>query len=304
MIRSLAAVLLVLTLHARGQEIVLHEWGVVLYGSGTAVAAGAPPGEGIMPVLVDAPVIAFHGSGFSGDVFVCSFGDVFSVYPMPDSTGGLFGIDGLGSTLWWSDVTVSPPVVDVPVTDRRGSDDALIPGFGWAAGMWRSPEACWIERPSDGFRDKFLYYEVDLAEIGLPIPLEGRAPEGFPPEDLVTDMLVFTRCADGGVSCSRTCMTDSEAADESVPAPADDKSCETVMQAMRYWAGDLLAGDEIDAMWATWEPYVYRGDWQGDSLAVFPMPRRLVACISGIGVFTSPQVPVVIDRFFLGMLPL
>jgi hypothetical protein len=302
MILSALAVAVLLSVPADDDTIRVHEWGVVLYSGDSTLAAGSPGYDPFSAVCVDAPVVYFHGAAFTGDVTVCSLGDIFSVYPGPDAAGGLLlgDLGGLGSAVRWEDLTADPGSA-VDRLSRLSDDGLLIPGFGWAMDYWRVPEASWLTRRSDSFRDRFLYYEVELTGVGFPLPLEGYAPAGTPGEEIAHEVLVFSRNGNGAVTLLPGAVMDVVPADESMPLDMPWQSMPEAFDTIRGWAGGLLTGEEIQALWATWEPYLLYGDWQGDSLLVFPVPQPLIQRISTIIVTPDQDLPVMISRFFLGM---
>lgn len=300
----LLAACLVSSISPGGDVISVHEWGVVLYSSGATTALGMPASSPYGEITVDAPVLYFHGPAFTGDVTVCSLGRIFAAYPEPDVAGGPMtdlGGRGLGSMIRWSGLSISPqPSDDMPAGDDRSD---ILPRFGWAMSLWRAPEASWIAREKDSFQDGFLYYEVDLSEVGFPVPLDGFCAADAPDDERVTgDLLVFHRLDDGTVACTLESADGLLFSDESVPSPSADRSCEAAFDSVRQWADPFLTEAETRAMWATWEPYILYGDWQGRSLAVFPLPQPLVERISAIIVTPGSGEEVTQCRFFLGML--
>lgn len=303
MLACLAAAALLGSATPVTDPVIVHEWGVVVYSAGTTRATGSPAADPLGAICADAPVLYFHGAPFTGDVAVCSLGEIFSTYPEPDQAGGLLlRQGGLGSAARWEDLSVRPLDDGEPAADRAGMADITIPGFGWATGLWRAPQALWILRESDRFRDRFLYYEVDLTDVGFPVPLPAYAPADAPDEDLFRgEVLVFRHLDDGTVDCTLESVTDLDEMDRTRIAVLDDKSCETAAATVRRWADGLLGEDEIQAMWATWEPFVLHGDWGGGTLVVFPMPGSLVERISTIVVTPDSGAPVECSRFFLGM---
>jgi len=284
---------------AGGDAIAVHEWGVVLYGSDDAVAVGAPAVDPLGAICVDAPVLTFHGAPFTGDVAVCSLGEITAVYPDPDGAGGAISgiLGGLGSCVRWEGLSVGP---GMPSDADRWAGPPVA-GFDWAVGLWRVPGVSRVSRSRDAFEDAFLYYEVEFGEDGLPVPLEGLAPAGTPPEELSGDVLVFRR-RDGWVTADfESPAADRRAVDESLPTDVQTGGAGGALQTVRAWADGLLTEEELGAMWGTWEPYILYGDWQGDSLLVFPLPQPLIERISTIVVTPDVDLPVTISRFFLGM---
>lgn len=302
-----AAVLACLAAAVPAQEAIdLHEWGVVLY-SGDSIralcSAGAP---WLAPVSVDAPVLYFHGARFTGGVTVGSLGRISDCYPEPDERGGpLWNGGGLGSMIRWEGIEILSPAGDVlPVDDRTGLADISIPGFDWALDLWRIEGSNLVTRPSDGFSDCFLYYEVDFTDTGFPIPLHGFEEPGTPSGETASECLEFRRLDNGVIACvAKTCGADQSSSDESLPLPEADKSCEAAFETVRGWASGILTDEEVRAMWATWEPWIYHGDWRGRCLLVFPVPQPVVEKIGFIRVENDQGLPVEQHRFFLGMLP-
>lgn len=285
------------------ESVMVHEWGVVRYDGGTVLATSSPGWSQYGSVCVDAPVIMFHGAPFAGDVTVCSTGRITSIYPEPDVTGGpMLGLDGagLGSMARWEGLSVSPSSADdLPVDRNRASSLE----FQWAMEGWRLPGSSTVLRARDSFSDSFLYYEVDFSGQGFPVPLESLRPEGTPREELAGEMLLFVRDEHGTVVLSHAGTDGVLAADEAIPVPTDGRMSGDAIETVSRWAGDRLTDEEIRSMWMTWEPYILYGDWQGDTLAVFPIPDPLVERISTIIVSPSGDAPVTISRFFLGLMP-
>ena len=302
MILSALALAVLLRTAVGGDSILVHEWGVVLYSADSTIAAGSPGYDPFGAVCVDAPVVYFHGAAFTGDVTVCSLGDIFSVYPEPDAAGGILlgDLGGLGSAVRWEDLSVDPGT-DVDRISSITADGLMIPGFGWAMDYWRVPESSRITRQRDSFQDRFLYYEVELTGAGFPLPLEGYAQPGTPGTEIAGDVLVFHRGENGLVYLVQGTDKDAMPADETLPLDMPWQSMPEALETIRGWAHGMLTGEEIEALWATWEPYVLYGDWRGDSLLVFAVPQPLIERISTIIVAPDQEIPVMMNRFFLGM---
>lgn len=282
-------------------EIYVHEWGVMSYRGGAAEAAGAPDDSSFHAPRDDcaeAPVIHIWGPEFEGALIVRSPGRIVSAWPEPDECFSLdAGIAGGGSAVRWSGFeTICPYSIQEVPWNPAGS----IPGFGWAADLWRTPECLIVRRQSDGFYDKFLYYEVEFPGRSSPPPLEtgsGTAPL----DSWEGDVLVFSRDAVGGVSLEilpSACLGGLR--EESLP-PGPGFSREEVLEKLSEWAGSLLKPQEIEEMWSTWEPYVAGGDWEGPRLVLFPLPSSHVERISTLELTDDEGRPVYYNRFFLGM---
>ncbi len=289
---------------AAEEPVIVHEWGVVRYAGESAVATGTPGWSPYGSICVDAPVIMFHGAPFTGSVTVCSLGGFTSVYPEPDVSGGPgMGLGaGLGSMIRWEGLSVSSGSVDdIPVDrDRSAAFD-----FYWAMDGWRLPGSSMVSRSSDSFSDSFLYYEVDLSEPGFPVPLAGYCAEGTSAEEIAGEMLLFVRGVDGTITLSLDIPEGLDMfMDESVPLLSDSRVCDDAFGAVSRWAGDRLSPGEVRSMWATWEPYILYGDWEGSTLAVFPIPQPLLERISSLYVYPDGSQEVRVDRFFLGMMPI
>ncbi|MFO7627207.1 MAG: hypothetical protein R6V62_08115, partial [Candidatus Fermentibacteraceae bacterium] len=169
---------LLTVLIAAEPTIALHEWGVVFYDGVTVQATGDPGGlYQVEEAVAYAPVINLYGPEFTGNVSVAALGTIFDMYPEPDVSGGPMMMGGLGSFIRWEGIQA-----------LEGEDDEVfepVPGL-MAAPFWRPADALTLTR-ADGFRDRFLYYEVDLAGTEFPLPLAGSASRGMP---LTTEVLL------------------------------------------------------------------------------------------------------------------
>lgn len=282
-------------------EIYVHEWGLVSYRDGVAEAVGAPDESSFeRPAIdcVEAPVIHIWDPEFDGTLTVRSPGSIVSVWPVPDEQFSLdAGIAGGGSAIQWSGLTtICPYSLQVVPWSQAWS----IPGFGWASDIWRTPECLVVHRQSDGFYDKFLYYEVQFPGRAAPLPLDTGSGNS-PADSWEGDVLVFRKDELGVVSLEIRPSSDLDALqEESMPA-GRDFSREEVIGTLEKWAGSLLKPVEIWEMWSTWEPYVTGGDWEGPRLVLFPLPQSHVERISTLELTDSEGRPVFYSRFFLGM---
>lgn len=266
----------------------LHEWGVVIY-NGASVQALGDPGDlfAVEEAVAYAPVIHLYGPGFTGEVSVAALGTIFDMYPEPDVVGGPgMMLGGLGSFIRWEGIEARQ--------GENGEAFQPVPGL-MAAPLWRPEDALALTR-ADGFRDRFLYYEVDLAGTDFPLPLADYASRGTP---LAAGVLLFHRSAAGMAGYELVQGGDLSIAGATAPFLY---SCSEVRAVLGRWAGNTLSESELDAMWATWEPYVLSGDWDGTSLAVFPLPDQVVELVSTINAKSDQGYPVLVHRFFLGMM--
>lgn len=270
------------------QGITLHEWGVVFYDVGTVQAVGDP---GVLfeveEAVAYAPVLNLYGPAFTGEVSVAALGTIFDMYPEPDVAGGPMMMAGLGSFIRWEGIEA--------VEGENGEVFEPVPGL-MAAPLWRPGDALTLTR-TDGFRDSFLYYEVDLSGTELPLPLAGSANRSTP---LTGEVLLFHRSVVGIAGYELLPQGDLSFAGGTAPFLY---SCSGVRTVLGRWAGNTLSESELDAMWATWEPYVLSGDWDGSSLAVFRLPDEVVDLVSTVNVVSDQGYPVTVSRFFLGVMP-
>lgn len=279
---------LVTILIASDPTIALHEWGVVIYDGVTVQATGDPGGlYQVEEAVAYAPVINLYGPEFTGKVSVAALGAIFDMYPEPDVTGGPgMMLGGLGSFIRWEGIEA-----------REGESSEVfepVPGLV-AASLWRPAEALTLTR-ADGFHDRFLYYEVDLAGTEFPLPLAGSAPRGIP---LTAEVILFHRSVVGIAGYELLPQGDLSMAGGTAPFLYSSSGTRAVLG---RWAGNTISESELDAMWATWEPYVLSGDWDGASLAIFRLPDKVVELVSTVNVVSDQGYPVTVSRFFLGLM--
>jgi hypothetical protein len=275
---------------------VLHEWGVVVYRGPDATAVGSPMLPLSYPddMTAEAPVLYLHGAGFSGDITVVALGAIMNTFPAPDVAAGPGSIlGGLGSFIRWEGIRGVP---ESPAAEAEETLPAEVDGFAWAAPFWRDTEALTLQR-EDGFHDRFLYYEVDLSGTGFPLPLKGMCDSG----ETAGEVLLFHRSEDGVTGFELLPGGDPSMAGRTAPFTCSSGEVRSFLDG---WTRGVLTPGETEALWKTWEPYILEGDWEGASLAVFPLPAEVVERVSTVIVRsdTGEQVPV--RRFFLGMAPM
>jgi len=279
--------------------IEVHEWGVLTWDGQVLTSAGAPAPAVIDPGEMEtgAPVLCFHGDGFTGTVTVSSPGLLDCVYPDPDAdVGPLTGLRGLGSSIGWEISATQEEPAGYP---SCGSGSApLDSDFAWAAPMWREGDALYLTR-SDGFSDRFLYYSGTIRQGAFPPPLEGfavaSAEEDTPEAGMV---LLFTKSGTGGVHFVIAPGGDVTMSDAASPFIY---SCDEVVAILEGWAAGDLTHEEVRALWLTWEDGILYGSWPTGSRAVFVVPDELVERTSSITVEPDRDQPVEIRRFFLGV---
>ncbi|MDM7992543.1 MAG: hypothetical protein QUS11_04460 [Candidatus Fermentibacter sp.] len=278
--------------------IEVHEWGVLTWDGQVLTSAGAPAPAVVDPGEMEtgAPVLCFHGDGFTGTVTVASPGLLDCVYPDPDAAvGPLTGLRGLGSFIGWEISATREEPAGYP---SCGSGSApLDSDFAWAAPTWREGDALYLTR-EDGFSDRFLYYAGTIRQGSFPPPLEGfavaSAGEDTPEADRV---LLFTMEGAGDVYFVIAPGGDVTMADRASPFIY---SCDEVIEILEGWAGGELTHEEVRALWLTWEDEFLNGSWPTGSRAVFVVPDELVERTSTITVEPDGDQPVEIRRFFLG----
>jgi hypothetical protein len=280
----------------------VHEWGVVRFDSAGITAQGVPPGEyssvgpvpfgyGAMPPLVDAPVLFFHGSGFTGDFIVeIPDGRPTEIYPEE-------GMITTGSSVEWRGIEVresSPLCADA--ADRRGLSD-----FVWenSVHLWRGVDANTVILEG-GLQEGFLYYECAMSTLAC-LEYPGLLARGRGLPEGVEGVLMFLRPSG---DLQEMYMVPPQRI--FLPVEVDEVGCygrERVIGILQEWAGTRLNYDEVQVMWDTWEDFVTSGEWSGDALLLFPLPEETVESISTLSLRTDQDIDVTCHRFFLGMAP-
>jgi hypothetical protein len=296
-------------------EVYLHEWGVVMYAEST-VSVMSRPEESLLtpwpagPVCVDAPVIYLYGGEFDFSLTVrIPNGVVTAAWPPPDGAIELdvLPMDQQLSAITWAGMRTCCPYT----TDRSAmeTDEADVPNavVGMYGDLWRNVESLILTRPSDGFMDRFLFYECRLEAGSLPMPLARPGEDETEVIPYEGPVLVFSKLANSpGVGIYTTPARDAWI----VPPPAARMRSLTPGEAygvFHDWAeGDSLSATglkepEILAMWGTWQPFFQSGEWHGTSLIVFPMPLPMLDRISMLELSTPSGYPVQYNRFFLGV---
>lgn len=278
----------------------VHEWGVVLFTSAGSEATGAPGGfygfDPFGPLLVDAPVVWFHGAPFRGTFTVrAGMGFISAAYPQPAE-----GYEGLTpATAVWNILGAVPVPFDeapVPVVPENTP-------FEWAMDSWRDVPCLELYDHEGRPLDRFLYYETAIPD-GIHSRMNTVVDDGvqlaghFSPEGLLI--------ATGPEPAVHT--------HHIVPLPSLSDSRDALrlplsrqgtLDRLCDWAGGNLKSQEIEALWRTWEPFFMERP-EGERWLLFPLPPELVESISSINLeLENPRyTSVEYHRLFLGLVRL
>lgn len=276
----------------------VHEWGVVSFTSFGTEAAGAPGDTyGFDPfgmVCVDAPVVWFHGSPFTGTFTArAGMGFVSAAYPEPTE-----GFEG-----------ATPQVVSWRIGGRNPVpfDEAPAPHvpentpFLWAMDHWRDVPCLDLFDGEGNYLDRFLYYET-LIPDGIQARMntvveDGRQLAGlFSPEGLL-----ITTGEDSQVHVYT--IIPLPVLTDAVRLPLEGAE---VNEKLCDWAGGNLKSQEIEALWNTWEPF-FRERPADERWLLFPLPPETVESISNISLSVDNsyfETTVEYHRLFLGLVRL
>ena len=285
------------------ESVRVHEWGVVQLDNSYLTATGAEwcfldengefqSGE---LLIVDAPVVWFHGPDFTGSFTVDIVdGEATLRYPRP--------LDVIVTSASSPDMALTSEVVqwtdlsfrnEVDAVDRISSlVDSEIENFEWALPFWRDVPALTITREADGWSDNFLYYECSVAQLppNLGKPEEEGCIAGY-----YGPALLFSFENDE-LLAQRANVSDQF--DVSGGYLTDDQIRETLC----HWAGSNLKTEEIAALWSTWEPPIRgRCSFYGQHVLIFPLADHVVESISRLNLVTDQGIFVEYHRLFLGM---
>jgi len=284
--------------------VYVHEWGVVCFEEPDQEVVGVRwepvlfPDEPPYDYGVEAPVVWFHGSSCTGTFTVSTpEGWLTELYPLPDGTEGVFPPDIISEDF--------PPLItsarwSIRLDGPEPSEEEPVPTggslpFEWAMEYWRGVPSKWLYRESDGFVDRFIYYEC-----GLPADFDGLFKreegsivfdEGWSGEGLVL--------ISGEMPGMLSVHLEGEFAMPAISGfhPA---SSDSIRKVVSGWAGGMLKPEEIDALWNTWEGTLFAppGKW-----LLFPLPSDVTERISTIS-FTPDDcwIDVVYERLFLGLI--
>ncbi|MFO7626277.1 MAG: hypothetical protein R6V62_03340 [Candidatus Fermentibacteraceae bacterium] len=276
----------------------VHEWGVVTFTSFGTEAAGAPGDTyGFDPfgmVCVDAPVVWFHGSPFSG-TFTARAGMGFVSVAYPEPSQGFEG--ATPQAVSWRIEGRNPVPFDEAPTPRVPDNTPFL----WAMDHWRDVPCLDLYDGAGNYLDRFLYYET-LIPDGIQARMntvveDGRHLAGlFSPEGLLittgegSEVHVYT-------IIPLPVLTDALR----LPLESTD-----VHEKLCDWAGGNLKSQEIAALWNTWEPF-FRERPSGERWLLFPLPPETVESISSINLSFENRYDIATveyHRLFLGLVRL
>ena len=285
------------------ETVSVHEWGVVQLDDTFLKATGAewcfPDENGEFQsgelMVVDAPVVWFHGPDFTGSFTVDILdGEVTVHYPRQMDTiitsASISNSGQTGEIVRWTDLSFRNAADEIDGV--IAPIDSEIENFGWALPFWRDVPSLTIERELDGWSDNFLYYECTVAK--LPPSLGNKDGEGCI-AGYCGPALLFT-FDDGRLLAQHADVSDR--LDVSGGYLTDDQIQETLCQ----WAGNNLKTQEIASLWNTWEPPV-RGKCSlyGQRVLLFPLADHVVESISRLNLVTDQGFFVEYHRLFLGL---
>lgn len=269
--------------------VYVHEWGVVTFTEESVLLGGDPdmvipdqffPTDQQGDMVVRAPVVYFYGAPFSGSFTVdAGSGSFLETYPVPsvESLPPASGYAEYASSTWR--ITGTSQEEERMTEPEYGSVSCIGPEL---MELWRKPPSMVLEFV-DGSVEKYIYYECSLdpgtGDGWDPVLTDG--PEIRLDPEYQGELLVFVK-EEGGVELT------GGTGDDMIPMLCD-------------WAGGSMKTQELEALWQTWEGWIYDGSWQGDTLFVFPLPGTTVDNITRIRLITDEWMDVEYSRFFLGM---
>ena len=288
------------------ETVRVHEWGVIQMDYSYLEAVGAewcyPDDHGVFHsgelMVVDAPVVWFHGPEFTGKFTVEILnGSMTTRYPEPDH------IEQIHSPLWtvlplervvWEDLTFTAPAPPdgLRADDKRSDTRWDMESFGWAVPWWRLVPSLTITRESDGWSDQFIYYECTTGNRPLSDEAfcRDQGANTYQGPALVFawngDELVFKH-ADVG---------------DAIETSGGYISVDQIEEILCRWAGNNLKSEEIEALWLTWEPVIRgRCSMYGEMVLLYPLSDDVVDSISRLVLETDQGFSVEYYRLFLGL---
>jgi hypothetical protein len=282
-------------------RIQVHEWGVLTLGSTDPVLSSVPGtpspvvatdslGSGGEAGLLRAPVLYFHGPAFSGTVTInTNNGSIFDIYPtVPDA-------DRDHNHCTWTAVFNNMEITEYP--DFHG----MAPGE-WNYDQWREVYALSISS-ANGWNDKFLYYETAPESIDF-LPYS-PAKESLCEEYMNVEAMIIQR-RDEGIFLARCTLGDVVYGSDIQYTELDRD--DAVLGVLFDWSAGILEADEVEALWNTWETwifreYIYEPGFE-NGLLMYRIPDELTEKLSVISVSPDEvEFPVDISRYLLVAMP-
>lgn len=275
--------------------VIIHEWGVITI-SEDMLMESAPELESLLnpwssPSLDDkAPVVYFYGIDFFDAEFTVelSSGHFTELFPYPED----FRSDD--SAITWN-IASGSNMGEYELPSSVLPENRTY--SGWAMDEWRNGAAHVLDF-GNGTMDRFIFYECSIPfDIdNPPYPFtRGRSLDS----SFEGQVLVFSKDENSQIEMM-LCGADGIADSSPVMIPY---SYNTVMETLCEWSNGKMTSDELCDLWITWEDYVLSGEWNGDRLLIFRIPESTINGITTIRLETTQQPDIVINRFYLGMIP-
>jgi len=285
------------------ETVFVHEWGVVSIDEVIPMAQGAQQGyldeHGMLlpyyPMIVDAPVLWFHGPEFTGTLTVEVQNGYFSLLiPLPvsesidDESIPVFS-EGDNYTAVWKDLVFTDAASinsDRPSDRISAPGDSAEDGFEWAMPFWREVPALTVTYEAGNFADRFIYYECSASNL-----FDQREPsESYQRRSLVFHEEEGELKADLVVDPGNRIRIELAVSDEGI------------LEVLSEWGNDNFLEEEIEALWKTWKPSIMTRCIQDEEVIVlFPLTDQQVESISTIDLHTDQGYTVQYYRLFLGM---
>lgn len=285
------------------ETIFVHEWGVVLIDEALPMAKGAEQGylddHGMLQpyysMIVDAPVLWFHGPEFTGTLTVEVQNGYFSLLiPNPaivstnDESLPVYP-DGENYIAVWKDLSFSG---GAPVHSDRPSDRISVPGestedgFEWAMPFWREVPALTVTYEAGNFADRFIYYECSASNL---------FDEQEPSASYQRRSLVFHE-EEGELKADLVVDPGNRI---SIELAVSD---EGILEVLSEWGNDNFLEEEIEALWKTWKPSILtRCVLNGEAIVLFPLTDQQVESISTLDLQIDQGYSVEYSRLFLAL---
>ncbi len=285
------------------ETVFVHEWGVVVMDEVIPMAQGAQQGylddRGMLqpyyPMIVDAPVIWFHGPQFTGTLTVEVQNGYFSLLipnpaanPISDESLPVFP-SGENYIAVWEDLSLT---AEAPVHSDRPGDrisapgDSAEDGFEWAMPFWREVPALTVTYAAGYFKDRFIYYECSASNL-----FDHQEPS----ESYEYGSLVF-HSEDGELTADLVIDPQSRLRLELTI------SDEGILEVLSEWGNHEFLDEEIEALWRTWKPSILtRCVQNGEAIVLFPLTYEHVESISTLDLQIDQGFAVEYSRLFLAM---